>query len=228
MILCTQNPDFNGLPHNSSIIHNQLKLDSEVACFDISQGCAGYLYGMVSASSFLKNGEYALLFTCDPYSKIIKEMDFNIDILFGDAATVTLLKKGGNSKKLIDFQFFSFGKDYDSIINQNGLNMNGKKVMKFCTSIVPGKIKEFLLRNKLDVKSIDQFYFHQGSKYIIDQLANHLRIPSRSYPPYVKNFGNTVSSTLPILLKKFNFKNKKKILISGFGVGLSISIGLIK
>ena len=44
----------------------------------------------------------------------------------------------------------------------------------------------------------------------------------------IKNVGNTVSSTLPILMKQYNFKNKKKILICGFGVGLSVSIGLLK
>lgn len=212
VILCTQNPEFNGLPHNSSIIHNKLDLNDDAACFDISQGCAGYLYGMVSASSFLKKGQYALLFTCDPYSKIIKPKDFNTDILFGDAATVTLLKKDEGPKKLIESQFYSFGKEYNAIINKNGLNMNGKKVMKFCTSVVPEKIKEFLKNNNLDIKSIDQFYFHQGSKHIIDQLSHRLQIPKKSYPPYIKNLGNTVSSTLPILMKKYNYKKKIKFL----------------
>lgn len=227
IILCSQNPDYNGLPHNSSIIHNNLGLDNNVACFDISQGCAGYLFGLVASQSFIKNNQYALLFTCDPYSKIILNNDFNTDILFGDAATVSILKKGGPGKKLIDYEFFSYGGEYEAIINDNGLKMDGKKVMKFCTSIVPLKIKSFLKKNNLDINSIDQFYFHQGSKYIIDQISYHLNIPKRSKPPFIKNIGNTVSSTLPILMKQYNYKTKKKILICGFGVGLSVSIGIL-
>ena len=54
LILCTQNPDNNGLPHNSSLIHRKLKLSDNVACFDLSQGCAGYLYGIVATQPFLK------------------------------------------------------------------------------------------------------------------------------------------------------------------------------
>lgn len=228
IILCSQNPDYNGLPHNSSIIQNMLGLNDDVACFDISQGCAGYLYGLVASESFIKKNQYALIFTCDPYSKIISNKDLNTDILFGDAVTVSVIKKHGLGKKLIDYEFYSYGAEYKAIINENGLKMNGKKVMKFCTSIVPAKINNFLKKNNLNINSIDQFYFHQGSKFIVDQISNQLKIPRRSYPPIVKNIGNTVSSTLPILMKSYNFKEKKNILICGFGVGLSISIGLIK
>jgi len=227
IILCTQNPDYNGLPHNSSIIHYNLGLDNEVACFDISQGCAGYLYGVVASQSFLKNKQYALLVTCDPYSKIILKNDFSTDILFGDAASVSVLQKNGIGKKLIDYEFFSYGKDYKAIINDGGLKINGKNVMKFCTTIVPLKIKNFLKKNNLDIDAIDQFYFHQGSRYIVDQLCYKLKIPENKRSPAIKNIGNTVSSTLPILMKQYDFKKRKRILICGFGVGLSISIGLM-
>lgn len=227
LILCTQNPDYNGLPHNSSVIHYNLGLKDEVACFDISQGCAGYLYGIVASQSFLKNKQYALLLTCDPYSKIISKNDFSTDILFGDAASVSVLQKNGVGKKLIDYEFFSYGKDYKAIINDGGLNLNGKNVMKFCSNIVPLKIKSFLKKNNLDIDSIDQFYFHQGSKYIIDQVCYRLKIPKIKKSEVIENIGNTVSSSLPILMKKFDFKKRKKTLICGFGVGLSISIGLI-
>mgnify|MGYP006103019141 FL=1 len=227
LILCTQNPDFNGLPHNSSVIHYNLGLSEKVACFDISQGCAGYLYGIVASQSFLKKGQFGLLLTCDPYSKIILKNDFSTNILFGDAASITVLKKDGAGKKLIDYEFFSYGKDYEVIINRNGLKMDGKKVMKFCTTIVPSKIKNFLKKNNLTIDSIDQFYFHQGSKYIVDQICYHLKIPKSAKAPVVKNIGNTVSSTLPILMRQYDYKKKKNILICGFGVGLSVSIGLI-
>ena len=37
------------------------------------------------------------LFTCDPYSKILDPADKNTALLFGDAATVTLLADEGKS-----------------------------------------------------------------------------------------------------------------------------------
>lgn len=228
LILCTQNPDNNGLPHNSSLIHRKLKLSDNVACFDLSQGCAGYLYGIVATQPFLKEGDYGLLFTCDPYSKIINENNFNTDIIFGDAATLTILKKNQKGKNIIDYEFFNFGDDYSAIINNNGLKMDGKKVMQFCTTVVPEKINKFLKERNLNIESIDQFYFHQGSKFIVEKIFQKLGILKNKNFPFISNLGNTVSSTIPILMKKYNFKKKKKILICGFGVGLSVSIGLIQ
>jgi len=91
IVLCSQNPDHNGLPHNSAILQDRLNLEKNIACIDISQGCAGYIYGLKVAESFLKDGESALFFTCDPYSKIIKDKDYKTELLFGDAATLTIL-----------------------------------------------------------------------------------------------------------------------------------------
>ena len=46
LIVCTQNPDGNGIPHTSSILHKKLGLSDDCACFDISLGCSGYVYGL--------------------------------------------------------------------------------------------------------------------------------------------------------------------------------------
>lgn len=227
IVLCTQNPDYNGLPHNSAIIHSKLDLNSNVATFDISQGCAGYLYGIKSVESFLNKNEYGILFTCDPYSKIIKKKDYQTDILFGDAVTLSVLKKNGLSKKLYDSEFYTFGRDYDAIININNyLSMDGKRVMKFCSYQVPNLIRNFLRKRKLKINDIDQFFFHQGSKHIVNTISKKLCISNKI--AFINDIGNTVSSSIPILMKKYNYKKRKKIITCGFGVGLSVSIGLFK
>ena len=48
--------------------------------------------------NYLKEGELGLIFTCDPYSKIIKSGDYNTELLFGDASSVSLVKKSKNIK----------------------------------------------------------------------------------------------------------------------------------
>jgi len=226
IVICTQNPDFNGLPHNSAILQGKLNLKNSIATMDISQGCAGYLYGLVAAQSFLKKGDYCFFYTCDPYSKIIKMNDINTDILFGDAATLSVLKKGDKKdKKLKKFKFFTFGDGYESIIKKNNkLNMIGKNVMNFCEKEVTKCINNFLIENKLKKKNIDHFYFHQGSKHIINLLSKRLSISSKKIT-FIPNIGNTVSSSIPILMKHTNYNRKKNFIICGFGVGLSVSIG---
>ena len=230
IILCTQNPEFRGLPHNSALLQKEIKLNNKVACLDISQGCAGYLYGIKTSESFLKKGEQALFFTCDPYSKIIKSKDYKTELLFGDVATLTVLENGlfTNQKKLISSEFYTNGNYYDSIINENGLlKMNGKNVMEFSKNQVPLFIKSFLKKNKLKISQIDKFYFHQGSKHIVETINKSLNLKKSQQSPFIKNIGNSVSSSIPLLLSQDNLLKKKKIIICGFGVGLSISVGLL-
>ncbi len=226
LIICTQNPDFGGLPHNSAILHGKLKLKNDIATMDISQGCAGYLYGLVAAQSFLKEDEYCFFYTCDPYSKIIDINDLNTDILFGDAGTLSILqKKSSLDLGLAKYKFYTFGDGYEAIIKRNNiLNMSGKDVMNFCEREVVQSIENFIHTNRLDKDKIGHFYFHQGSKHIVNLLTKKLDI-KKDKISFLPNIGNTVSSSIPILMKHSNFKRKKNFIICGFGVGLSISIG---
>ncbi len=230
LVLCTQNPESNGLPHNSAIIHNKLKLNKDVATFDVSQGCAGYIYCLKICENFLKNNnDKALIFTCDPYSKIIKKKDFNTEILFGDAATVSVISKKNKGQLIKDFSFFSNTSDHDAINNFNGfLEMNGKKVMSFADKFVKNEISKILKKNKIPLNKIDKFYLHQGSKHIVKQITKKLKINSDKVPIFLSNIGNTVSSSIPITLEKDNYKKFGSILLCGFGVGLSIATCIIR
>jgi len=93
LIVCTQNPDGHGLPHTSAIIHDKLNLPLNCAVFDLSLGCSGYVYGLSVIKSFMEANNFrrGLLFTADPYSKVMNQEDKKTATLFGDGATVTLL-----------------------------------------------------------------------------------------------------------------------------------------
>lgn len=233
IILCTQNPEFNGLPHNSVIIQSKLKkiskyVDNNVACLDISHGCSGYIYSLKTMENYLDEGEQGLIFTCDPYSKIIKSGDYNTELLFGDASSVSLVQK--NKKIKSSYQFYSDGDFYKSLINNKGtLNMNGREVLNFCMDKVPLTLNKILKKNKLSIDKIKNFFFHQGSKFIIKSLRKKLNISDKKMPINILNIGNTVSSAIPITIEKFGLRKiKKPFIICGFGVGLSVSICLIK
>ena len=71
------------------------------------------------------------------------------------------------------------------------------------------------------------FFFHQASKFVCDNLQNKLKIPkSKIYNNYDK-YGNTVSSSIPLLIKDEIIGKDlkgKNLLLCGFGVGLSWGI----
>ncbi len=87
IVVCTQNPDSDGIPHVSAIVHGKLGLSETCASFDISLGCSGYVYGLSLVSSFMEANDLrkGLFFTADPYSKIIDMNDKNTSLLLGTA-----------------------------------------------------------------------------------------------------------------------------------------------
>ena len=228
-IVITQNPDFN-IPHTSAIIHGKLGLKESCACFDISLGCSGYVYGLSIIISFMKenNLKKGLLFTADPYSDIINRDDKNTALIFSDASTVTLLE----DKPLLilrDVSFGTYGKEYDVLISKEYLSMNGRAVFNFTAKKIPQEIINLLEKNHLKDEDIDLYLLHPGSKYIIDTITSRLKVDKEKIPYEIYDYGNTVSSSIPIMLeKRLNNEKLNRILISGFGVGLSWATAILE
>ena len=232
LVVCTQNPDGSGLPHTSAIVHGKLGLSQSCACFDISLGCSGYPYSLSILSSFMRDNGLSrgVLFTADPYSKIVNRDDRNTVLLFGDAATATLLLENGSEGWTPGpFLFGTRGKDGGVLENRNGaLHMNGQAVFNFSAIEVPVQVKALLKHAGVSLADVDLFLFHQGSKYIVDTLAKRLSLPNEKVPLRLTGYGNTVSSSLPLLLQEHLGNTRlRRILLSGFGVGLSWASGLL-
>jgi len=223
VILVTQNPDTN-IPHTSAVVHKKLELPESCAAFDISLGCSGFVYSLSVIKSFMENNGFTkgLLFTCDPYSKIISPEDKNTSFLFGDGASATLLTD--NPVYMPGkFTFGTIGKEGHNLSCSNSLLfMNGRSIYNFAARYIPGDVKALLQKNKLEITQVDRFVFHQGSKYILDTLIRRLQLDETKVINDIMHYGNTVSSSIPIILEKtITNPEFKTLLISGFGVGLS-------
>lgn len=223
VVLCTQNPDGGGLPHNSALIHAELGLSEDCACFDIGLGCSGYVYGLSVIQSFMSTHgmRKGLLFTCDPYSRILNPEDKNTSLLFGDAATVTLISDAP-IYTLSSTKFATKGSGNQALRKVDGqLEMNGRAVFNFALQDVPQQIKSLLDSANLEVDDIDLFLLHQGSRFMLENTIKRAGIPQKKAPIDLSETGNTVSSSIPLLLEKKLAKSPNVILMSGFGVGLS-------
>ena len=176
IIVCTQNPDDRGLPHTSSIVHEKLGLPDRCAVFDISLGCSGFVYSLSVIQSFMQSNGFrkGVLFTADPYSKVVNQQDKNTSLLFGDGATATLVSDTPRWRTG-KFLFGSHGQDNPSIKvekNSEKLAMNGRAVFTFSATTVPKNISDMLDSNSLKLQDIDCFALHQGSRYIVDTIRN--------------------------------------------------------
>ena len=234
MIVITQHPDSYGLPHTSAIVHEKMGLPNTCATFDISLGCSGYVYGLAAITGFMqaigaKNG---VLITADPYSKTVREDDRNTVLIFGDAACATYVTNDVDTGwQLIGGRYGSEGSGSDSLcINESReLFMNGRDVFNFAAKRIPNEITSLLKETGIAKDNIDKFLLHQGSKYIVNALTRRLNLPPENVPINIENLGNSISSTIPLLLNDIEGdKNIKCVLICGFGVGFSYASAILK
>ena len=235
IIYCTQSPDYI-IPNNVSILHHQLKLNTAIPAIEYNQGCTGYLYGLFLAKSLIisEKIENVLLITADTYTKYLKEDNMGCRTVFGDGATATLV-----SNKDVDgigsFVFGTNGADFQSLyLSGEGfatrhkafdLYMDGPAIFRFTLEVIPKTISGVLEKNNTSMNENDYVIFHQANGFMLEALREKINIPKEKFCLHFSDTGNTVSSTIPIVLKNL-FHNKilqtgMKILLCGFGVGLS-------
>jgi len=229
-VVVTQNPD-SRLPHAGAIVHSKLNLPEKCASFDISLGCSGFVYGLSVISSFMEsNGmKKGVLFTSDPYSKIVDPEDRSTALIFGDGATATLI----TADPVLSNGVFSFGtmgnRSGDICLKNDRLFMDGQSVVKFTKRTLIESIRNNITLNGFTTDDIDRFIIHQGSRFIVDTISNDLGIELNRVPFDIWEYGNTVSSSIPLILKDELLKTENDIfLISGFGVGLSWASCVLK
>lgn len=225
VIVVTQNPDGGGVPHTAALVHGALGLPDSCAAFDLGLGCSGYVYGLSVAQSFMTaNGfQCGLLFTADPYSKIVDASDRRTALLFGDAATVTLLSDCPRWR-IGKFDFGTQGSQARALTvsggDQRRLQMDGRAVLAFSVEQVPPSLKRAVAANGLTLSEIDRFVLHQGSRVVVENIAQRLEALDRTQF-HAQEYGNAVSSSIPIVLADNLQPGDQRVAISGFGVGLS-------
>lgn len=231
LVVVTQNGDGAGLPHTSAIVQHKLGLPTTIAAFDISLGCSGYVYGLYVLKGFMQATGLSsgILVTADPYSKILDPEDRVTSLLFGDAATATWL--GTDPYWALDH--VSFGTDGAGAehlrVVDGTLQMNGRQVFNFAALQIAPHLKKLLESAELTVDQVDAFCVHQGSAAIVEAIARRFPEVSSRFVLDIEQTGNTVSSSIPLLLEKRAFEgNWNNLAISGFGVGLSWASALLR
>ncbi len=249
LLLCTQSPDYY-LPSSSCILQDRLGLNKHCGAFDFNLGCSGFVYGLAVAKGLLSAGiaKNILLLTSETYTKHIHPKDKGNKTIFGDAASAILISNEGIGE-IKEFVLGTDGSGYEQLIVKNGalrnhcftnefsfdeegnilapdyLYMNGSEVFAFTIREVPPLIDEVLIANGLKKEDIDLFVFHQANKFMLTHLRKRLKIYEEKFFIFMEDVGNTVSSTIPIALyeamKQNKIKKGNKILLAGFGVGLS-------
>ena len=226
-VVVTQNPDGYGIPHVAAIVQAKLGLSVSCATFDIGLGGSGYVYGLSVAKSFMEsNGlKRGLLFTSDPYSRVVSEYDNKTALLFGDAATVTFLT---------DEPAWEIGRcDFGTVgtlghalqvrIKLGGrLHMDSNIVSEFAQERASRSLRRAIALNELTMEQIDRILVHQGTRAEVEGIAREVGSPEK-VAFYAETYGDTISSSIPIMLSENIAPTDKCVALCGYGTGLSWS-----
>ena len=225
----------NFLPNHASVIQGMMGLPKNSICFDINQGCSGFVQALLVMSSILESydKELGLIICTDTYSHHLGKADRSTQSLFSDGATATIVSKC-KKWRIIDSAHITDGDKAHFLkkpINKDiNLVMEGTKIFQWTRSELGKSIKSMLNKNGLDVNDIDYYFIHQASKMVMNNVALGLGIKPSDVPSSLNITGNLVSSSIPFLLSQ-NFKKfseSKRLVLSGFGVGLSLSSCVIE
>lgn len=254
ILLCTQSPDYF-LPTSACILQSRIGLPVTCGALDFNLGCSGFVYGLSLAKGLIagKIANNILVITSETYSLYLHPQDKSNKSIFGDAATVTLISTDG----IAEIKNFSLGTDgngYENLIVKSGalrnpekthllkwdesgnpvsddyLYMNGTEIFSFIIDVVPKLVDDTLKKNFLKKEDISLYVLHQANKYMLEVLRKKMKISYEQFYYCLENFGNTVSSTIPIALKEAIKESKLhgNILLAGFGVGYSWGGCIIK
>lgn len=202
-----------------------------------------------------------LLITAETYSKYIHPGDKSVRTLFGDAAAATLVQRvedsGPASVSLGPFVYGTDGKGENNLIvptgglrhprtdesshvfpdesgnlrSKDNLFMNGPEIFTFTLSHVPGLVGDLLRKSGKRLEDIDLFIFHQANKFMLEHLRRKIKIPEEKFYMSFKNYGNTVSSTIPIAFRDALNEGRigpgSVVMLVGFGVGYSWGATLV-
>ncbi len=226
LLLCTQSAEYV-LPSSACLLQNRLGIPSTVGALSFDHGCSGYIYGLSLAKGLISGGmaRNVLLVTAETYTKYIAVEDKSTRTIFGDGAAATLIDED-IAPKIGAFSFGTDGSGAEKLIVRDGkLFMDGPEIFNFTLDVVPKTMDDVLAKNNLTRDDIDLYVFHQANKFMLDTIRKVNGLPRDKFYVNLENTGNTVSSTIPIALKQLEeagrLKSGMRVMLMGFGVGLS-------
>ena len=232
----------NATPSVACLVQKELGLENATA-FDINGACTGFIYALKVVEGLLKlNHKKALVIGSEVMSKVIDFTDRNTCILFGDGAGAVVVEKGE------DAYFFTKSKGNFDVLYAEGTSLNtdldvkeitggflymdGREVFKFAIRAMEEAILKVLEEANLTIDDIDMIIPHQANQRIISNVAKRMKIDESKFFMNLEEYGNTSAASVAIALteaKKQNvIKEKDKVILVGFGAGLTWGSTLIE
>lgn len=243
IIVATVTPDMM-YPATACLVQDKIQA-AKAWGFDLSAGCCGFLYALVTGAQFVESGahEKVLVIGADKMSSIVDYTDRRTCVLFGDGAGAVLLERSEDPEMgVLDFYLRVDGSGGEYLFmpgggslhpsthetvdrNMHCVHQDGRTVYRFAVPGMAEAMTEIMKRNGLVGDDLTLFIPHQANLRIIEASAERAEIDPSKVLINIDRYGNTTDATIPIGLTEAYEEDRIKqgdlVVLAGFGAGFT-------
>ncbi|MBV9124486.1 MAG: transketolase, partial [Planctomycetes bacterium] len=241
-VICSTTTPMGVTPSMACLVLHELgqgSADVEAAAHDVNAACSGYLYALAAGFDLLQTRPEGrvLILTTEALTRMVDPADFDTAILFGDAATATVLygaehldRAGARLRRPV-----LSGKGEDGSILRvplpglGFLTMDGKKVFREALRCMAAMLEQSCAEAGRTLEDLAVIVPHQANGRIIDALRDRLRLPAHRVFNHIRHHGNTSSSSIPLALAELgNPPPQSTFGLCAFGGGFTYGAALLE
>lgn len=249
IIVATVTPD-TLFPATACLVQDRLGA-RRAACFDLSAGCTGFLYGLGVAQQFVACGTYqkVLVVGVDVLTKIINWEDRSTCVLFGDGAGAVVVAPVPEEEGILSLYLGADGSGGPLLVMPAGgsrlpaspdtvarklhtIHMHGSEVFKFAVRIMGEASLKALEQAGLAKEDIDLLIPHQANMRIVEAGMKRLGLPPEKVYVNLDRYGNMSSASIPVALDEAQRQGKlargDNVLLVSFGAGLTWGAAVVR
>lgn len=246
IIVATVTPD-NTFPATAVYVQEKLGVPPGIA-FDVSAACAGFVYALNIANSFVTSGQvkHALVIGAETLSCFLDWEDRGTCVLFGDGAGAIVLSgeeplTAQPPRGVLATYLSSDGKLAKHLHTDGGpsstqttgkIRMHGKEVFRNAVDEISGAVFEVTERAKISRHEIDWFVPHQANIRIIQACARKLDLDESKIVVTIEKHANTSAASIPLALdagiRDGRIKRGELLVFAALGAGLAWGSALVR
>ncbi len=250
LVVCATITPEMGFPSTACFVAAALGMSSTPA-FDLAAACSGFLYGIETATAFVKSGRYrnVLVVGAETLSRITDYQDRGSCILFGDGAGAAVVQRSddpttgilytnihadGNGWELLHLKPGSrYSIDQTMLADRDQfIKLKGREVYKFAVHRFEELIGDAMRRCELTADQVALIIPHQSNLRIIESAMHKLSLPPEKAFVNIDRYGNTSAASVPIALDEARRAGRIKpgdhVLFVAFGAGLTWSSAVVR
>jgi 2-oxoisovalerate dehydrogenase E1 component len=213
------------------------KKNTMAQAYDINAACSGYLYALQAGFDYLQSTPHGrvLVVTSEVLSPLLDPHDLDTAILFGDAASASVLYGEGHiaraTGRLHRPDLSARAEDESTLsvplLHDGYIQMKGRRVFSEAVRAMIASLTRACASGGMGVADLNLVVPHQANQRIIDAIASRIGVSVYSN---IRTYGNTSSTSIPLCLSDVlpSAQKGNRLGLCAFGGGFTFGAGILE